>query len=610
MLIVFVAVCLFLAAPAFGQAPISYRLSFPDPQHHSMQVEVTFPDAPEGALQVLMSRTSPGRYAIHDFAKNVYDVQVDDGAGQPLSYTRPNPSQWDVASHRGTVRMRYKVFGDVVDGTNLAIDTTHAHINIPAALLWARGLEERAVNVTFEAAAGWNVATQLKPTSDPRTFTAPNLYYLIDSPTELSAFTLRSFNLGPHFRIALHHEGSDRDADRFAAGVEQIVQEQRAIFGEWPPFEAPYTFIADFLPYAGSDGMEHRNSTILTGALALSEHGDELEALSTAAHEFFHSWNVERIRPRSLEPFRLDGPNTSGELWFAEGFTSYYEPLTMHRAGLADISWLAGRLGSLVDTVVRSPARKYITAEESSRRAQFTDRASWGDPTNFDNTFLSYYTWGAAIGLGLDLELRARTNHAVTLDDVMRRMWREFGSATAPAEGTVARPYDAHDLQRVLGEVSGDSVFARQFFDRYIHGHDAVDYGPLLARAGFLLRRSRPEKASIGPVALAFDGGAVRVVTSTIEGTPLHTAGVDRGDALQSFDGVPIDTPAKLEELVQRHRPGDRVRMTIRRRGTTEEVRVTIGEDPALQIVPIENTGRQLTPAEKAFRAAWLGSKK
>ena len=182
-----------------------------------MQVEVIFPDVPSGVLEVLMSRTSPGRYAIHDFARNVYDVKIDDGQGAPLAVERPNPSQWNVTGHRGAVRVRYKVWGDHLNGTHLAIDATHAHVNMPAALMWARGLEQRPARVTFEAPAAWKIATQLHPTADARTFTAGNLQYLMDSPTELSAFTSRTFTVEREFRVALHHDGSDADADRFTA---------------------------------------------------------------------------------------------------------------------------------------------------------------------------------------------------------------------------------------------------------------------------------------------------------------------------------------------------------------------------------------------------------
>ena len=574
-----------------------------------MQVEIIFPDVPPGALEVMMSRTSPGRYAIHEFARNVYDVQIDDGAGQPLAVARSNPSQWTVTQHRGTVRVRYKVFGDLVNGTHLAIDSTHAHLNVPASLMWARGFESRPAQVTFDAPAEWKVATQLHPTSNPRTFAARNLQYLVDSPIELSAFTLRRFTVDREFRLALHHDGTDADADRFVAALARIVREQRAVFGELPSFEVPYTFIADFLPWAASDGMEHRNSTILTDPARLRVPDEQLGVLSTASHEFFHSWNVERIRPQALEPFALDAPNPSGELWFAEGFTSYYGPLTLQRAGLYSIDEWAARMGQSLDFILRSPARKYRSAEDASRFAQFVDAAAWPDATNFDNHYASYYDWGAVIALGLDLSLRARTDHMVTLDEFMRRMWQEFGRPAPPSEGAVGHPYTIQDLRRVLADVSADRAFADDFFDRFVQGREVVDYAPLLARAGLVLRKRNAGRPWIGDISFDFSNDTPQIAMPTLEDTPVYIAGLDRGDELLAFDGVAISGPSRLEELVQRRRPGDRVRLSIRRRGTAHELTLMVAEDPRLQLVPVERTGRPASPAEREFRQRWLGSK-
>ena len=408
----------------------------------------------------------------------------------------------------------------------------------------------------------------------------------MDSPTELSDFTLRTFVVDREFRIALHHEGSSGDADRFAAGVEKIVREQRSIFGEFPAFEAPYTFIADFLPWASFDGMEHRNSTILTAPTRLGEPDGLLSLLSAVAHEFFHSWNVERIRPRSLEPFKLEAPNPSGELWFAEGFTQYYEPLTMHRAGFWDIDRFAARVGGIVDTVVRTPARRYRSAEEASFISQYIDRSTWSDPTNFENHFFWYYEWGAAIALGLDLSLRERSGGKVTLDDYMRRLWQDFGRVPPAIEGTVARPYTMQDLRDALADVSGDRTFADEFFSRYIRGREIVDYERLLACAGLVLRKSSVGRPWIGPVSLDFRGSGARVSTPTIEDTPLYAAGLDRDDEIVTFDGVAMTGHGRLEEAVQRRHPGDRVRVTIRRRGATQELAVTVGDDPRLRSFP------------------------
>ena len=599
------------SSPAFAQSPVIYRVTFPEPQHHWMQVEVVFPDPGREPLQVVMSRSSPGRYAIHGFAKNVYDVQIDDGAGGAVSVQRPNASEWEVSGHAGAVRVRYKVFGDRTDGTFLAIDPTHAHINIPAALMWARGLENRPVRITFVPAAGtsWKVATQLHATEDPQTFTAANLHYLIDSPAELSNFTLRTFTVDQRFQIALHHDGSDRDADRFASDAERIVREARAVFGEFPAFENGYTFIADFLPYASRDGMEHRNSTILTSGGALRVPGERLDIISTAAHEFFHSWNVERIRPKALEPFRLDEANISGELWFAEGFTSYYEPLILQRAGLADFRQTAATLGDVLDAVINSPARRFRSAEEMSRQASFVDATTSTGRTTWHNTYISYYTWGAAIGLGLDLSLRARSGNTVTLDHYMRSLWERYGRPGGPAEGLVARPYTTQDLRDRLADVSGDRAFADEFFARYIQGRDVVDYAHLLARAGLVLRQQHPGRAWIGPIALDARRGAATVSESTLIGTPAYVAGLDRDDEIVSVDGESVGSEPQLDAIVGRHKPGDRVRLTIRRRGVRQELVVTLEADPRLELVPAENDGRSLTPAERAFRDAWLNSK-
>jgi predicted metalloprotease with PDZ domain len=519
------------------------------------------------------------------------------------------------------VRVRYKVYGDQTDGTFLAVDPTHAHINIPAALMWARGLDNRAIRITFDPPAGsnWKVATQLHPTDDPHTFTAANLQYLVDSPIEVSNFVLRTFQVEQTagssttetFRIALHHDGADREADRLASDVEHIVREEAAVFGELPAYEGgTYTFLADYLPYASRDGMEHRNSTAMSSSGALRVPEQRLDLISTVAHEFFHSWNMERIRPRSLEPFDLEKANMSGELWLAEGFTSYYEALILQRTGLVNLTDTASTLGSAVETVIRSPARRYRSAEEMSRMAPFVDAAVWGDRTNWDNTFLSYYTWGTVIGLGLDLSLRERTNGKVTLDDYMRALWREYGRPGGPAEGAVGHPYTMQDLRDRLAEVSGDRAFAAEFFDRYVQGHDVVDYQSLLGRAGLLLRKRNAGRPWIGPVRLRFARGGPQIAAPTLAGTPAYVAGLDQDDELVSLDGEAIASADRLDEIVRSHKTGDRIRATIRRRGATQELTIAAEEDPRLELVPAENAGRQPTPAERAFRDAWLNSKR
>jgi predicted metalloprotease with PDZ domain len=506
-LFAFLLVC--LAQPSVrAQTPVAYRLSFAEAAHHLMQVEVTFTSVPAGTLELRMSRTSPGRYSLHEFAKNVFDVRITDESGKALAVARPNPHEWDVTEHSGTVRVAYRVFGDRLDGTYLSVDSTHAHINMPAALMWARGFERQPITVRFDRPAGtsWRAATQLSPGSDPLTFTAPNLQYLMDSPTELSAFALRSFTVPddrrtPVFRVAVHHTGTDADVDGLTRDIETIVREARHIFGEYPAFEGnTYTFIADYLPWAHSDGMEHRNSTVLTSASRIQL--SRLDLLDTVAHEFFHVWNVERIRPKSLEPFNLEEANMSGELWFAEGFTSYYGPLTLKRTGLTTLRAFTREMGDAIERITVSPARQLRSAVEMSRLAPFADSFATMDQTNFSNTYISYYTWGTALGLGLDLSLRERTDGKVTLDTFMRALWDRFGRPGANVPGYVGTPYTLDDLKAVLGNVSGDAAFAQEFFNRYVEGHDVLDYARLLAPAGILVK-SNAGRAFAGTLTLA-----------------------------------------------------------------------------------------------------------
>jgi predicted metalloprotease with PDZ domain len=594
---------------AFAQAPVSYVISIPEPQHHWMQVEAVFPDLPRTPAQLIISRSSPGRYAVHEFVKNVYDVQIDDGNGGQLAVQRPSANQWDVANHSGNVRVRYRVFGDAIDGTYLGIDMSHAHINIPPVLMWARGLEGRPARITFQPPAGtsWKVATQLHASDDPQTFTAPNLSYLVDSPVELSSFATRTFTLDQSFRIALHHDGNDRDADRFAEDVQRIVREERAVFGELPAYENGYTFIVDMLPYVAYDGMEHRNSTIITFPGALRVPDQRVGALSTVAHEFFHSWNVERIRPKSLEPFNLEDTNTTGELWFAEGFTNYYEALIMARTGFGGAADFASNIGGIIDTVVNSPARKHRSAEDMSRMATVVDGAASRDRNNWDNTYISYYTWGAAIAVGLDLSLRERSQNGVTLDDFMRAMWRRHGQPAAAAEGTVAHPYTAQDLKDRLSEVAGDPDFAARFFERFVQGREVVDYQRLLARAGFVLRKRSEGRAWIGPLALRAARGTAVVVEPTLEDTPVYDAGLDRDDEILSVDGENPVSAERIEEILRRHKPGDTLRVVVRRRGVSEPIAIDVEEDPSLELIAADTAS--LTAEQRRFRDAWLAAK-
>lgn len=608
--------------------PVLYELSFPEPEHRWMQVEVTVGGLPAEPLSMRMSTASPGRYARHAFAKNVFEVRAFDGEGNELDPVRSEMARWDVAGHDGTVRFTYKVFGDRVDGTYLGIDVTHAHLNMPASLMWGVGLERRPATVRFEPPAGrdWQVATQLYPSDDPLTFTAPNLEYLLDSPAELSAFVERNFTVAdpanadhaPTFRLALHHDGTDAELDRFAGDIERIVTEMVTVFGEFPSFETGrYTFIVDALPTASGDAMEHRNSAVLASRAALRT--DHRRLLGSVSHEFFHVWNVERIRPRSLEPFDFEDVNPSGELWLAEGFTNYYGVLILQRAGLADLGNTLGRFVSTIDTVRLGPGRQFGSAVDMSRMAPFTDAASAIDRTNWGNLFISYYTWGETLGLGLDLLLRVRgargasdedeDARAVTLDDYMQLLWQQFGRPGGAVPGVVDRPYTQADLRTALAELTGDQAFADDFFDRYVEGHEVIDYAPLFERAGLVLRPRAPGQTWLGSPSLRFDRGGARIVAPVLFGSPLYDAGLERDDMLVSIDGQTLSSAGRLDAVLGDLDDGARVSVVYSRRGERRTTQLTVVADPTLELVPLEQLDGRPTPEQQRFRDDWLGSK-
>jgi predicted metalloprotease with PDZ domain len=596
------------AIAALAQAPVTYRVSVPEPEHHWLQVEATFPAGGSGPLVITMSRASPGRYAVHEFSKNIFEFTAYDGAGRELPYARPTVNQWRIAQHDGTVRIVYRIYGDRVDGTYLGIDATHAHMNMPATLAWAEGLEQRPAQVTFVPPPGrsWRIASQLFATGDPLTFTAPNLQYLMDSPTEFSDHVMKTFTVkGPDgreavIRAAIHHTGTEQEAQQYADAAAKIARVQAMIFGELPEFEpGHYTFLADYLPWADGDGMEHRNSTVVTGRAIL-------QGIGTASHEFFHAWNVERLRPADLEPFNFGDANVSELLWFAEGFTSYYGPLTLARAGLSEFAQTVSGFGRFADAIVNGSGRRVRSAVEMSRHAPFTDAARAIDPTDFSRTFISYYTYGAGIAFGLDLTLRQRSGNTVTLDDYMRRLWTKYGRTGSEAPGVVARPYTLADLRVTLGEVAGDRTFADDFFARYIEGREAIDYAALMDQAGLVLRPVRAGAGWIGGFGTEAAADGLRVTTLVPFGTPAYAAGIDQDDVITAIDGQ--KPSGAIVPLARAMKPGSVIRLTVRSRGGAEAVReVTVAPDPHLEIVPVEAAGGTPTPAQKAFRESWLG---
>jgi predicted metalloprotease with PDZ domain len=597
---------LLAVSPLFAGPSVEYRLSFPNAVHHEAEITATFRGVSQPLLEVMMSRSSPGRYALHEFAKNVYDFRATDAAGHPLKIIRPDPYSWNVSAetasaHVPAVIVHYTLFGDHADGTYAGIDETHAHLNLPATLVWAHGFEKVPSVLTFEipANSGWRVATQLKPEANGA-WSAPNLEWLMDSPVELSAHAVAEWQVGNQtFRMAMHQRGSPDIVKGYAKKAQAIVLEGEGIFGAFPKFDnGTYTFLMDYLPYAFGDGMEHRDSTSISGSFDLKESGDE--AIGTVSHEFFHAWNVRRIRPKSLEPFDFERANMCGELWFAEGFTSYYGPLMIKRAGFSTLDQFVREVGGSVNRVINGPGHDVFSVVEMSEQAPFVDAARSIDATNFRNTFISYYTYGAALAFGLDMSIRQRFP-GKSLDDWMRAMWRHHPD--------IEKPYKLKDLESALAEATGSPEFAADVFTRHIQGREPLDYAGLVAAAGLQLRKTHAGKPWIGATRLDATSQGLKLTDVVLRGSPLYAAGLEMGDEITQCDGKPMKKSDDLQSCVAKHALGEQVTLEFNSRAGVKNATVNLAEDPAVELVTFEKAGVDVTDQIRAFRAAWLNSK-
>jgi predicted metalloprotease with PDZ domain len=602
-----------LAQPA--PKPIYYAVSFPNAAHHEAEIVMTIPQAPAGVLHLHMSRSSAGRYATHEFGKNIYNVKAFNVDGAPLEITQVQGDVYDIVVHEDVVKVSYTVFGNWTDGTYASIDPSHAHLNMPAVFMWAAGLDARPIKFEFNDLDkyGWRVATQLKHEGGS-VYSAPNLQYMMDSPTELSAFNSTSWSVAnpdgknQQINLTVHSDDPQSVINNFAEMVKKVVKEEQAVYGELPAFDyGEYTFLDDVHPTNSGDGMEHRNSTCIVDA-ADKVAGNEKDLLGTFSHELFHSWNVKRIRPKSLEPFNFEHANISNELWFAEGFTQYYGELVLTRAGFNTTDEYTRTIAGLINAVLNTPGAAKYSALQMSRDAVFTDAGVSIDPVNYANSFTTYYYYGGAIALALDLRLRADFN--LTLDDFMRQVWL--------SRGKVMKPYTVADLQTDLGKVTKNPKFATDFFTRYINGIEKNDYAALLAKAGLLLRKAQPGKAWIGQLGAAtrgrsgqvrISGDGVAILSSTIIGTPLYKAGIDAGDLIINADGKEIKDAPMLNQIIASKKPGDKINLIYKNRTGQHETALTLEESPAFEVVTFEQAGQPLTPQQQTFRAEWLSSK-
>ena len=580
----FIFLCLFAIGTLNSQTKIQYEISFKNAVYHEAEISVLYKGVTSDTLAVRMSRSSPGRYAIHEFAKNVYGFKAFDESGKELVVNRANPYQWDISGHDGTIKINYTLFANHGDGTYAQIDETHAHLNIPASFIFSPQLKNIPIYIKFHPRQdlNWKVATQLKHLSGNEYY-APDTDYFMDSPVEISNHKTKSFKMSSNgkdytINFVLHQATDHIGYDDYFEKVKNIVKEEVAVFGELPDFDFDtYTFLACYLSNVDGDGMEHRNSTVLTDLKSLSEGGDK-ENISTVAHEFFHSWNVERIRPLSLEPFDFTEANMSGELWFAEGFTSYYTNLTLCRAGIMSRAAYASSLSNVLGYVWNSPARRYFNPIEMSYQAPFVDAATSVDQVNWENTYISYYSYGNVLGLALDLSLR-NLDGDKDLDGFMKLVWQNFGKNEIP--------YTIINLEDTL-TIYVSKSFSNDFFNSYIYKSNMPDYTALLQSVGIEFSQRYENRPRFGASIQNIDNKWL-ITSNPAYDSSAYKASLSKGDQIISIDGKVTDNKLNPNFLLTEYIPGDKVTVVYNRFGIQHKTEMILIENQAYKTKLMSN---------------------
>jgi predicted metalloprotease with PDZ domain len=600
---------------------IKYWLAMSHPSSHLFEVtiEVGLPaGAKISSLDFQMPKWSPGRYAVFDFAKNVQEVKARSAcpAGLDcdppnLTVTRLDDQTWRAEVNSFTppgmsVMFSYKVFANDLSGTFSQLDSRHANFNGGCVFMYVVSHKQEPVGLSINQPRGWRIVNGRMESRDQSEWQFPNWDVMIDTPTEIAPdWTEDDFKVdGKQYRVVVHSlggEGGKRPA--LVRDIEKIVKAETAMWG--PPEFDSYTFLIHFAADGhSSDGMEHLTSTQIIQSGTLADPGMFEDTLDTVAHEFFHVWNVKRLRPVELGPWDFTRPVNTRELWIAEGITNYYGHLMQRRAGLLNDAQFWTKLVQQITEVENAPGSRLMSAEESSLSAPFLDDAPHAQQTNLVNTSISYYPKGEVLGVVLDLLIRGRTNGKASLDEVMRRMYEEFylksSNATYYLRG---RGYRPEDFEHMASEVAGADM--SDFFKRYVRGVEAPPYDEAFAQVGLRLVSEPQQPVSIG---ISFDEtdttnlkiGRVR------PNSPAADAGWDAGDKVLLFGGIRI-TPTNFLKIIGRYKPGDRVKATLQRGARTIQTTIVMGE-PQLMNYRIEEIAAAPTDA-KALRIAWMTGK-
>lgn len=574
-----------------------------EPQTHYFQVKIRvgeFKDklSDSGTLRLKMPVWTPGSYLIREFARNIPEVvayRADSGKSQ-LKCEKITKSEWTVETKGASeIEIEYRVYAFEFTVDTSYMDNLHAIVNGASVFLYVDGMEGEPGTLEIIPFKWWrDISTGLEkvPGTD-RVFLFPNYDILVDSPLEVGNLDLRNFQLGKtHYEVSIFSM-AEFDRDQFVSDLKKIVESTEKVFDDIP--FSRYVFMVEFMSDNSFGGLEHLNSTqCIAPVVRLQPPQEYHKLLSLFSHEFFHAWNVKRMRPLGLGPFDYSKEAYTKSLWIAEGITSYYDDFLIRKAGIYTIAEYLDAISENISLMKTLPGSRWQSAQESSFDSWIK---YYRQNENSPNTIFSYYTQGSVIGWMLDTEIRKSTNLTKTLDDAMRKTY----SDTYKARGT---GYSDEEFERACLQVSGNSHAVKQIFDERVKGRRDVDYDRYLGYSGLKLV---PKKVEAGAGFLGIrvkDDSGRTVVVTVLASSAAENASVSANDEILGINGIRMDK-SKLAYYVPGLKPGEEVSLSVARQGAMIELQGRLSEKPPLEY-RIEKKS-EASEDERKFFASWLG---
>ena len=592
--------------------PIRYTIVPKHPAAHLFEVTVTVADPDPAGQRFMLPVWIPGSYMVREFARNIVTLRAFNDAGRKVRIEKTDKHSWQAAPVKGELTLRYEVYAWDMSVRAAHLDDTTGFFNGTSVFLSAIGHEEAQCIVDIQKPEGhayrnWRVATALAEARGTRRYgfgeyRAHNYDELIDHPVTLGEFALATFKAhGVPHDIVVAGRVVALDMDRLAADLKRICEAQIALF-EPKSKKAPvdrYVFMTQAVS-DGYGGLEHRASTALIcnrSDLPVTGRPETSEGYRTylglCSHEYFHTWNVKRIKPAVFAPYDLTRENYTSLLWLFEGFTSYYDDLILVRSGLISVDEYFGLLGKVVGGVLRGSGRQKQTVAESSFDAWVK---YYRQDENASNAIVSYYTKGSLVALAFDLTIRAQTSNRKSLDDVMRLLWQRFGRdfyRGKPVGVTEA------EIEALFAEATGADL--AQVFDHGVHGTRDLPLERLLEPFGVGIA---PEADKNGKPSLGarVRGGADCTLAAVHDGSAAQKAGLSAGDVLVAIDGLRV-TGSNLDSLLARYLPGAKVEVHAFRRDELRTAQVKL-DGPDVARYKLSVTDKRVAP--RNWRERWL----